>query len=368
MSSSEGLSVSFSVVCMLRDIFFYINRTSKFFRETFHFLHTLVRNWQEKKGNSADIRLAYNGYSSGPKKDWFHMFIKELTGRPVAVSWYKPSLIICSSFGSYWLLKMLLWATKVPSLFFTEENLATLKKYREYKTYLSGQPSLAMGFDYCAAANYRRFPLWLMYLFPAEFAATASVALIQRRLDQIEEQRFYPKTKFATMIASHDGYASGKKVFECLQNTSRSVITKQLATIDVVHCPGKLLHNDDSLAIEYNDDKIAYLKQFLFNVCAENAAVKGYVTEKIFEAVEGGTIPIYWGAADPEPTILNQQRIIFWNESQKEQILAKVKKLYIDVDTRTRFLQQPVFNDGAAKEIHCYFEQLRKDLKKLLCK
>ncbi len=351
---------------MLRDIFFYINRTSKFCRETLHFLLVVIRNWQEKRGHTADIRVAYNGYSSGPKKDWFYIFIKELTGKKVAVSWYKPSLIICSSFGSYWLLKILLWTVKVPSLFFTEENLATLKKYREYRTYLSGQPSLAMGFDYCSTTNYRRFPLWLMYLFPAELAATASVAVIQQRLDQIEKQRLYPKTKFAAMIASHDGYASGNKVFGCLQNTSRSAITEQLATIDFVHCPGKLLHNDDSLADAYNDDKISYLKQFLFNICAENAAVKGYVTEKIFEAIEGGTIPIYWGAADPEPAILNQQRIIFWNESQAEQILAKVEKLYVDADTRVSYLQQPVFSDGAAEEIHRYFEQLRKDLRKML--
>lgn len=351
---------------MVRDFLFYLNRISKFFRETFYFLVVLLRNWRAKRGENADIRVAYSGYSAGPKKDWFFTFIRELTGKQVAVSWYKPSLIICSPFGSYWLLKIILGAVKVPSLFFSEENLTTLKKYREYKTYLAGQPSLAMGFDYGSTGNYRRFPLWLMYLFPADFAAKSSIALIQQRLDQIEKLSFCHKTKFAAMIASHDGYASDKKVFDCLQNTSRSAITKQLSTVDFVHCPGKLLHNDDSLAREYNDDKIAYLKQFLFNVCAENAAVEGYVTEKIFEAVEGGTIPIYWGAEGPEPTILNQQRIIFWNEPQSEELLAKVKKIYLDSDTRDSFLRQPVFNAGAAKEIHRYFEQLRIDLEKLI--
>ncbi len=353
---------------MLRDILFYINRVSKFFRETFLFLVTLIRHWREKRGANADIRVAYNGYSSGPKKDWFYTFIKELTGAQIAVSWYKPSLIICSSFGSFWLLKVILWAAKAPSLFFTEENLSTLKKYREYRTYLAGQPSLAMGFDYSSAANYRRFPLWLMYLFPAEFAATASVALIQQRLNQIERVCFHPKTKFAAMIASHDGYASNKKVFGCTQNTSRSAITKQLTTIDFVHCPGKLLHNDDSLLAEYNDNKISYLKHFVFNICAENAAVKGYVTEKLFEAIDGGTIPIYWGAENPEPNILNQQRIIFWNECEIEQTLTKVKKLYMDADARASFLRQPIFTSDAAEEIHHYFEQLRNDLKKLLRK
>ena len=201
------------VVGMVRDIFFYIHRISKFFRETLHFLGVLSRNWREKRGNNADIRIAYNGYSAGPKKDWLYSFVKHLTGKRTVVSWYRPSLVICSPFGSYWLLKAILLAVKgkIPSLFFTEENLATLKKYREYTTYLDGLPSLAMGFDYRSAANYRRFPLWLMYLFTAEFAATASIDAIERRLEYIEQQGLQIKTKFAAMIASHDGYASGKK-------------------------------------------------------------------------------------------------------------------------------------------------------------
>lgn len=353
---------------MVRDILFYIHRTSKFSRETLHFLVQMVRDWWKKRGAKAEIRIAYIGPSAGPKKDWLYTFIQELTGQQMAISWYRPTLIICSPFGSYWLLQAILWAVKekVPSLFFTEENLATLKKYREYSTYLDGRPSLAMGFDYLPATNYRRFPLWLLYLFSAECAATASIAAIEERLAHIEQQGLAPKTKFCAMIASHNGYSSGKKVSGWIQETSRSVITQQIATINGVHCPGRLLHNDDSLAQDYKEDKIAYLRQFLFNICAENAAVKGYVTEKIFEAVEAGTIPIYWGAEPPEPTILNQQRIIFWNEARKEEILTQVQQLYLDTKSRERFLRQPVFKDGAAAAIHRHFDQLRTDLKKLL--
>ena len=119
---------------MLRDILFYIKRTSKFFRETLRFLLEIFRDSIEKKGSKASIRVAYNGYSSGQHKDWLYTFVQKLTGKQIAVSWYKPSLIVSSAFGSYWLLKILLSLFKVPSVFFSEENLATLKKYREYKT------------------------------------------------------------------------------------------------------------------------------------------------------------------------------------------------------------------------------------------
>jgi hypothetical protein len=351
---------------MLRDIFFYIKRTSKFFRETLLYFIVLFRDWKEKKGRDAGVRIAFNGYSSGQQKDWFCRFVQELTRQQVVVSWYKPTIIFSSSFGSYWLLKILLLVYKVPSVFFSEENLTTLKKYREYKTYLDGQPSLAMGFDYHSAENYRRFPLWLLYIFPPDFAVKASVDDIRQTLDRIEEQSLYPKTKFAAMVASHDGYACRKKVYGCVKNTSRSVITQQVSIIDFVHCPGKLLHNDDSLQDQYNDDKKAYLKQFLFNICAENASVKGYVTEKLFQAIEGGTIPIYWGAENPEPTILNQQRVIFWDESQPENVLETLEKLYLDEESRKKFLQQPVFTGCAANEIHNYFVRLQNDLKLLI--
>ena len=351
---------------MLRNIGFYLQRILKFFKESYLFVAMVLTDYWKQKGKKNTMRVGYNGHSAGPQKDWLYFFISELTGRKPLVSWYKPSVIICSSFGSYWLLKIILWVYKVPSIFFTEENLRTLKKYREYKTYLDGQPSLAMGFDYSEAKNYQRFPLWLMYLFPPEAAVKASVADIQTRLDEIEAKSRGPKTKFAAMVASHDGYASKKKVFGHVEIVSRAEITEKLSMINFVHCPGKLLHSDNSLKDEYHDDKKAYLEQFLFNICAENACVKGYVTEKIFEALEAGTIPIYWGDPNPEPAVLNPKRIIFWDASRVEEVLSTIKELYLNIEAREQFLREPLFVNTAAQDIYDHFSCLRRNLERLL--
>lgn len=351
---------------MLRDIAFYLQRIPKFFKESFIFFRNFIHDNWKQNGKEHEIRIACNGYSVGPQKDWFLIFIKALTGRSSFVSWYKPSLLICSSFGSYWLLKILLYIYSIPSLFFSEENLATLKKYREYKNYLDGRLSLAMGFDYYEGQKYRRFPLWLMYLFTPENAVHASVTDIQNQLDEIEAQSVMPKKKFAAMIASHDGYANPKKVSGSVKMMSRTAITKEVGRINAVHCPGKLLHNDDSLHEKYNNDKKAYLKQFLFTICAENASVKGYVTEKLFDAIEAGTIPIYWGDTNPEPTILNPKRIIFWENTQKKQIISCISKIYTSPSAREQFFKEPIFLDTAAQEIHNHFSLLKNDLKELL--
>lgn len=42
-------------------------------------------------------------------------------------------------------------------------------------------------------------------------------------------------------------------------------------------------------------DKMAFIKQYKFNVALENSIVDGYTTEKIVEPMAAGTVPIYWG-------------------------------------------------------------------------
>lgn len=357
---------------MLRDISFYYHRITKFLKESCIYCYESLKDNLKKKGNEADVRILYNGYSSknlkdAEEKDWLFSFIREVTGKKLTVSSYKPSLIICSSFGSYWLLKLILKTHTCPSLFFSEENLSTLRKYREYRHYLDCLPTLTMGFDYRHEKNYRRFPLWLEYLFSPKFAAKASVDEIQAVLDEIESRSLLPKKHFAAMIASHDGYNNPKKIIDYSVPISRSIITSALEEIDFVNCPGKLKHNDESLKARYADDKKAYLKQFVFNICAENASVQGYVTEKLLESFEAGAIPVYWGDPNPEPEIINPKRIIFWNDKNgNETTLDRIKTLYHSKEEREKFLREPVFTPQAAQKIYDHFSLLRRDIKKLL--
>lgn len=45
------------------------------------------------------------------------------------------------------------------------------------------------------------------------------------------------------------------------------------------------------------DEKISVLKTFKFALCFENGRdIDGYITEKIFDCLFAGTIPVYWGA------------------------------------------------------------------------
>lgn len=60
---------------------------------------------------------------------------------------------------------------------------------------------------------------------------------------------------------------------------------------------GKLFAREWSLYKGPVKDKLETLKNYKFCICYENARdIQGYITEKIFDALAAGCIPVYWGA------------------------------------------------------------------------
>ncbi|MEK7507714.1 MAG: glycosyltransferase family 10 [Patescibacteria group bacterium] len=53
----------------------------------------------------------------------------------------------------------------------------------------------------------------------------------------------------------------------------------------------------------FADDKPGTMSGYTFVLCFENAIWPGYITEKIFDSMAVGTIPVYWGAPDVEADI-----------------------------------------------------------------
>jgi hypothetical protein len=70
------------------------------------------------------------------------------------------------------------------------------------------------------------------------------------------------------------------------------------------------------------DSKYEVLSQYKFSLCFENMAMKGYVTEKIFDCLYAGTVPIYLGATDisgllPEAAYVDCRRFASWIKMQE---------------------------------------------------
>ncbi|GBR73582.1 putative fucosyltransferase [Candidatus Termititenax aidoneus] len=237
-------------------------------------------------------------------------------------------------------------------IFYTGENVSgnsRVDSYKQYNDYVSDQTrldqiKLSLGFNFLAKENYLRLPLWLWYFFDPY----SSKDKIRHKLKEFWNTNSGKRQKFCALVASHDN-----------KNNLRAEIHNTLSSIGQVDCPGKLLHNDDSLKTVFADNKIIYLRQYKFNICPENSHGNGYVTEKLFQALHAGCIPIYNGySPDPEPNIINP-KVILWFEpnSNNTQTLKQVKELWADEQKYRTFLAQNCFLDTAPEMIHDYLKK-----------
>lgn len=78
------------------------------------------------------------------------------------------------------------------------------------------------------------------------------------------------------------------------------------------------------------ESKLATLNNYKFSICYENArGIPGYITEKIFDSMAAGCVPIYWGApniADYVPPICFVDKTEFVDLESLYDYLAKMKE------------------------------------------
>lgn len=301
---------------------------------------------QQKKNHNNRIQF-YNWWDELFEYSWLFQFAENsglLTNSNARIGF-------CSVFGSRHVLDFVDTDAKV---FFSGENLHN-PGYAEYADALLSDINcdLSLGFDYFENERYMRFPLWLMYMFePNVKVSQIKEKCLQLRYPQHRNER----KRFASLIARYD--ISGL----------RTEIYNVLSQLDRIDCPSRVSHNDDTLHVDYNDNKTEYLKNYKFNICPENSNSYGYVTEKIFEAIRSGCVPIYWGSYNmPELGILNPDAIVFW-DSKTDGCLAakKVEELHSDEKRYCDFASQPRLLDTAEEKVEDMIIGLYERLKEII--
>lgn len=211
------------------------------------------------------------------------------------------------------------------NIFYAAENVKVSNYLGYADNYLGEQKiDISMGYEYFQHEKYIRFPNWIDVFF-----------LKAEEVKQVCHKLRYPsierKDRFVSCVASHGGHGL------------RDSIVDSLNSIDLVSCSGRFRHNDDTLVNDYGNNKLEYLKRFQFNICPENSNAMGYVTEKLFQAISVGCIPIYWGSYNrPELDVLNQDAIIFWKKDGDNSIAIKtIYELKKTPKLMNEFLSQP---------------------------
>lgn len=242
-------------------------------------------------------------------------------------------------------------------IFYTNENVHV--KYSHWNLYedlLLGNENidLSLGFDYFDHLKYLRFPYWIM----ATFQPDDDYKKIREKCDCINKRKIdiNKRTKFCAFICRTDYFGD------------RAFFADEILKIGFLNFPGKFRNNDDSLVTVYHNHKINYLQNFKFNLCPENSNNFGYVTEKIFDAISSGCIPIYWGSNNhPEAGIINQNAVIFLNLKQDNQSsLSKIKDLHTNKGYYFDFINQDRLEKDAPEKIYGYFMDLEKKINQIV--
>lgn len=227
--------------------------------------------------------------------------------------------------------------------------LAYAKKH--YSDYMVNDVDVSLCFKNLNHDNYIKFPYWLITLFPPDVTYTK----IKETVYTISKSKNYAE-KEAICINRHDVFGQRKKICDDLS---------ELLSITYA---GKWRNNTDELWNKFNNDKYSYMRLFKFNICPENMDAVDYCTEKIFDALRCGCIPIYAGCLNnPEPEIINKDFVILWDlDGDNTEQLKLVKRLNTDNEFYKKFVNQPKLKPDAANYIAEYFENLKQKLKEFI--
>jgi hypothetical protein len=289
------------------------------------------------------ITIAYINYWNDPHNDnYFTKFIEENIGpvKKVNPGDY-PDILIASCTGNINNVRNIRAKCK---LFYYGENLNRYPPYNNDKL-LYDTFDLIVGFKNTDLSKKQiRFPLWLMYYHYYKYNEHDNILMyIQNKYNEnIKKQ----KVNFGSIIARHD------------RGGQRTLICNELSKYGDIKAPGTYRKNTHSIG-NTHDDKINYISRGTYNICPENSAYEGYFNEKIFQALEGGTIPLYWAIDFPEPEIINRNKYCFCDVNNKEVL---EKSIYNVTNNPNQYIEGELFTKNAGNHIQLFYSTLLENI------
>lgn len=298
------------------------------------------------------IKLSYVNYwdrSLNDEQDnYFVKFIKNNIGEVKIVGYNeKPDILLCTVYGNINRAKNIKAKVKI---FFYGENLERYPPYNNLKL-LKSVFDIILGFKYTNKnEKIFRFPLWLCY-YPYYNMNNKDDNVITHLENLYEENIKIKKKNLCSLIARHD------------RNGNRTILLNEVKKYGKVMCPSKFNNNCKGID-KGNKAKINFVKNSVYNICPENSRWEGYFTEKIFQALESGSIPIYTAIDKPEKDILNENKYCFIkNITDKNEVSNKIKDV---IENRYKYLEGKLFKEESREIIGKYYDDLISELKRLL--
>ena len=135
--------------------------------------------------------------------------------------------------------------------------------------------------------------------------------------------------KFCSFVVSNAEFA----------DPMRQKFLERLSTYKRVDSGGRFLNNIGCVVT----DKLAFCRDYKFNIAFENSRQSGYVTEKIVDAYAAQTVPIYYGSPTIERDFNIQSMVLVRDESDIERAIEEIVALDRDDVAYLKRLSAPIF-------------------------
>lgn len=211
----------------------------------------------------------------------------------------------------------------------------------------------AMTFDHENSSRHYRLPLYVIDMYGAvvEKWTDDYYQLVGFTHDYEKE---YDTRKFCSFVVSNPRQEMRNAMFG-LTNTYKGVDSA-----------GPHLNNmGDVLPRDKLEYKLDFLNKYRFNICFENGSYPGYTTEKLFNALQVKTMPIYWGSPTVDRDFNSKAFINCHNFKTLNDVVKYVEHLdspagkqeYLDI------IQRPAFKNDIPNEytdLHNLYEWWNK--------
>lgn len=293
------------------------------------------------------IKISYINYWNDPHNDdYFTKFIEHNIGKVLKVKpTENPDILISSCMGN---IKNVQKIKSKCKIFFYGENLNRFPPYNNDKI-LYDTFDLIVGFKSTNLIKKQiRFPLWLMYYHYYKYEENDNIlTYIQNKYNENVKKE---KNIYGTIIARHD------------RGGQRTLIYDELSKYGTIQSPGNFRNNTKPIGSTHND-KINYISNGIYNICPENSCYENYFTEKIFQAFEGGTIPLYWATELPEQDIINKNKYCFCDVKNNEKLRKSLHNACINPK---KYIEGELFTNHAGEKIKQFYDTLLENIQNCL--
>ena len=292
------------------------------------------------------LKILFVNWWDNAKYDFFLHFCRKYINKNVQISKDKPHIIFYSVFGNKnKIIDCVNNNKNAVNIFFIGESTKHVK-HIDYDDYLLDIVDISLGFKYLNHPKYIRFPLWLTYINFAD----SNMGKHRSNFDNLLKKDFNNKTKFCCILTNHDNFNTRTKIFDELNKYKK------------IDSAGNFKNNHPKIG---KDQKYKYrfLENYKFNICCESIIEKGYITEKIFDSLICGCIPIYIVNDindNIEEEILNQDFILKFTNNNVNDVINKIKHIDSNQKYFNRYFNKDILKKNAIIIIHQKYNKLKE--------